>query len=335
MRITQELLRKLAQDHVSRRIHQETDIVAAYLTGSVLTSEPLLGGTTDIDIVIVHEKDYFIEREIARVTNELSLDIVHQNQSFYDNQRNLRLNPWLGKALRTHASILYDTDHWLEFIQASVSAQFDRPEYVYRRALPLLEKARSLWFEIEDPMEGLFHEWFSSFFQAVGLAANSLAVLNGLGLTSRRFLVDFPKRAEALGNIGLSDALLRVLSAENISLEQMQSWRDPWEKALEAAGDDPDCPENIHPLRKHYFLSAFDALVESGSPQYALWPLMETWLQAIRVLWGIQSQQEAWLGFCSELGFTPESKAVHFESLDAFLDLVDVTLDTWKSGFGL
>lgn len=335
MRITQDLLRKLALDHVNKRILQESDIVAAYLTGSVLTPEPLLGGSTDIDIVLVHKNDYFVEREVARISHEISLDIVHQNQSFYTNQRNLRLNPWLGKALRTHASILYDTDHWLEFIQASVSAQFDRPEYVYGRALPLLEKARSLWFEIEESNEGNFQEWFTSFLQAVGLAANALAVLNGIGLTTRRFLVDFPERVTILGNPGINDALLRVICSENATVGQMQAWRLPWESALEAAGVDVDCPVNINPNRKHYFISSYDAMIESGSHHFALWPLMETWTQAIKVLWQEKSQQAAWLGFCADLGFSPESKTNHINDLDAFLDLVEVTLENWKTGFGL
>ncbi|MCJ7694967.1 MAG: hypothetical protein MUO40_06010 [Anaerolineaceae bacterium] len=335
MRITQELLRKLAQEHVNKCRRLESDIVAAFLTGSVLTPEPILGGSTDIDIVLVHKENYFVEREVARVSNEISLDIVHQSQSFYTNHRNLRLNPWLGKALRTHASILFDTDHWLEFIQASVSSQFDRPENVYGRALPLLEKARALWFEIEEPKEEAFLEWFNSFFQAVGLAANAIAVLNGIGLTTRRFLVDFPNRAEALGNNALNETLLKIISAENTSVEQMQAWRIPWENALDAAGADPDCPINIHPNRKHYFLSAYDAMVESGTHQFALWPLMETWSQAINILWRDQSQQGAWLRFSSDLGFSPESKMNHFNALDSFLDLVEVTLDTWKNGFGL
>ena len=44
MRITQELLIKFAQDYVTKQIRKPNDIVAVYLTGSVLTSEPLIGG---------------------------------------------------------------------------------------------------------------------------------------------------------------------------------------------------------------------------------------------------------------------------------------------------
>ena len=153
MRITQELLIKFAQDYVTKQTRKPNDIVAVFLTGSVLTPEPLIGGTTDIDLVMVHKEDPAVEREVQRVSYEISLDIQHHHQSFYTFHRRLRLNPWLGYALCSHNGFLYDTDHWLEFIQAGVSAQFDTPETVYARAQAITERARQLWFELEDPQE--------------------------------------------------------------------------------------------------------------------------------------------------------------------------------------
>ena len=53
MRINSEMLIKTARDHVAKRLRQPNDIVAVYLTGSDTSEEPLLGGTTDIDMVFV------------------------------------------------------------------------------------------------------------------------------------------------------------------------------------------------------------------------------------------------------------------------------------------
>ncbi len=52
MRINPEMLIKIAKDHVARRERKEKDLIAVYLTGSVTEGEPLLGGTTDIDMVL-------------------------------------------------------------------------------------------------------------------------------------------------------------------------------------------------------------------------------------------------------------------------------------------
>ena len=50
MNITNDLLIKLTKDFVAKRVRQNKDVVAIYLTGSVLSGNPLLGGTTDIDL---------------------------------------------------------------------------------------------------------------------------------------------------------------------------------------------------------------------------------------------------------------------------------------------
>ena len=51
MRITKDLLLATAKDAVKRARFDSHDIVCAYLTGSIIREDPLLGGTTDIDPV--------------------------------------------------------------------------------------------------------------------------------------------------------------------------------------------------------------------------------------------------------------------------------------------
>ena len=198
MRITQDMLIKIAKDHVAKRIRREKDLVAVYLTGSVSEGEPLLGGSTDIDLIFVHKEEPPLKREVLRVTYEISLDIEHHHQSFYTYHRRLRQNPRIGFALCNHQNILHDKDHWLEFIQASVSARFDSPENVYGRAQQFGENARTLWFDLDDPQEVAWEDWIALYFKAVGTAANAIACLNGPALTTRRFMLAFTSRAEAL-----------------------------------------------------------------------------------------------------------------------------------------
>ena len=150
MRINSEMLTKTARDYVAKRLRQPNDIVAVYLTGSVISDEPLLGGTTDIDMVFVHKEDPPQSREVVRVTYEISFDIEHHHQSYYTYHRRLRQNPWIGFPLCYHGNILHDTDHWLEFIQAGVSSQFETPENIHARAFKFGEKAREQWFDLND-----------------------------------------------------------------------------------------------------------------------------------------------------------------------------------------
>ncbi len=54
MRITPEILQKLARDTVAQRTRSDRDVVAVYLQGSLLRDDPLLGGTADIDLFFIH-----------------------------------------------------------------------------------------------------------------------------------------------------------------------------------------------------------------------------------------------------------------------------------------
>ena len=55
MRVTRESLLRIAKETAQERAYNDPDIVAAYLTGSLLNVDPMLGGTADIDIVFVHK----------------------------------------------------------------------------------------------------------------------------------------------------------------------------------------------------------------------------------------------------------------------------------------
>lgn len=334
MIITPEVLTKLAKDFVARRIRQTPDVAAVYLTGSILGTEPLLGGSTDIDLVFVHKEQPKAEREVVRISYEVSFDIQHHHQSFYTFHRRLRLNPWLGQALTTHQSILHDVDHWLEFIQAGVTSQYNAPETIYARTMAFTEKARSQWFKLDDPQEIPFSSWIDLYFKAVYTSANAIAVFSGPALTTRRLLLDFPARAEAINKLSLVGGLARLIGGEQASMTLYQDWRPFWESALADAAKSPACPPNLHPARKAYFLNACDAMAEGGSAHAAIWPAIETWRLASQTL-NDSEHQERWLGFLSALGFTPDAKPRFIGLLDHLIEEAEHALKNWKTTYGL
>lgn len=334
MRINQEMLLKIARDHIARRVRKEKDLVAVYLTGSVSEGEPLLGGSTDIDLIFVHKEEPPLKREAIRVTYEISLDIEHHHQYFYTYHRRLRQNPWIGYALCNHQNILLDNDHWLEFIQASVSARFDSPENVYGRAQQFGEKARSLWFDLNDSQEVRWEDWIALYFKTVGTAANAPACLNGPALTTRRFMLDFTSRMETLERLPLIGELTRLLGNENMNDTLFKQWRPVWEEALEAANKQADCPVNISRVRKAYFLQSVEAMAESGALHAVLWPMIETWQQALSCLEGREHHQK-WQQFLAALGFTHDQNESLLQGLDHFIDQAEHLLEGYKNEYNL
>jgi len=335
MQANQEVLYKLARDYVARKTRGANDLVSVYLTGSVLHDEPLLGGTTDIDLVVVHKEHPTVEREVQRVSYEVSFDIQHHHQSFYAFHRRLRLNPWLGEALCSHDSVLYDTGHWFDYIQAGVSSQYMTPENIYLRAQVFSEKARQEWFELDDPQDIPFSSWVDLYFKVVYTAANALAVLGGPALTNRRFLLDFPGRVEAFGQLNLAGDLNRLVSGDFGKADIYKKWRPLWEEVFDTVSKAPHCPPNLVPARKAYFFTAADAIADSGSTHAAFWPMLESWRGAIQVLTGEANYEADWHQFLADLGIRPETKAHCSSRLDAFIDAGETVLADWKARYGL
>ena len=154
----------------------------------------------------------------------------------------------------------------------------------------------------------------------------------GLGVKREELM---GKLADAIDHPGLYRGLLGLICADTLTPEKGTAWREAWLNTLKTVGKEPDCPFDLHPYRRAYYLEAYDALLGSEFPQTALWPLLDTWLQAITVLWKNENQRKAWIDFCSDLGFTPDCYVERVKALDAFLDNIDLTLDNWKSEYGL
>ncbi len=333
MRITLEMLNKVARDTVAQRTKADRNIIAVYLHGSMLSGEPLLGGATDIDLFFVHNDDTPEAREIVRLTDEVHLDIAHHTRRIYRPARELRLHSWLGPTIYG-CKILYDPQHTMDFIQASVGGQYNQPENILARVRAQAEAARQTWlsFHLDHPEPGL--EEILRYLKAVENAANAIASLSGPPLAERRFLFAFPERAAAAGHPGLYNGLLGLIGASHLQPEDLRAWLPQWRAAFEAVPPDKATPR-LKPYRLHYYLRAFEAMLGSERPLNVLWPLILTWTQATRLMPPEAPQLAAWRAAAGQLGLLGEAFYERIAALDAYLDLVEETLDAWAQKNGV
>jgi hypothetical protein len=331
MRITKESLLRVARENVSQRIHSRPDLVAAYLTGSLLKDEPLLGNTTDIDLVFVHPFQPSVRREIVPLTPEIHLDIKYNPRSEYEPPRELRLHPWLGPEMYNPIR-LYDGQHFFDFVQAGVREKYHDPVNAHGRASLNAQHARQIWGDLQikqddSPRSMLFY------LKSVNHAANAIAVLKDSPLSERRFLLEFPAYAEAAGNSGLTEDLFALLGAGQAEKDKLEACLPSWERDFLEAGKDQSADVRLHPARLIYYRQGFEALLAGEKPLAVLWPLIHTWSLTVEAL--PEAERSAWTAFCQELGLLQKGLEFRLEKLDQFLDEVEKILDNMAVSNGL
>ena len=193
MRINRNMLLKIAHDAVDKYVNDDRSIVAIYLQGSLLTDSPLIANTADIDLFFIHSDEVPVEREIVRVSDEVHLDISHHSHRVYRQPRELRVHPWLGPAMYG-CKIMYDPQHFIDFIQASVRGQFNNPENVIGRVQRQAIHAREMWESFNDQPHPPDPQDASVYLRALEHVANAASGLSGQNLTERRFLAELLKR---------------------------------------------------------------------------------------------------------------------------------------------
>lgn len=334
MRITRQTLLKIARDTVDRRKRTEWNLLAVYLHGSLLGPEPVLGGTADIDLVFVHNGEPPRGREIEALTDEVHLDILHHDRDVYRQGRELRLHPWLGPTIYD-CKILYDPQHFLDFLQAGVRGLYHHPENTLARAQQLAESARQTWFEFyrQEPEPG--PQVVADYLGAVANAVNAIACLSGPPLPERRFLTLFPARARAVDRPGLYLGALGLLGATELSADDLRAWLPTWQAALEALDGLDACPPALLPQRHLYYRQGMEALLASERPQDALWPLIHTWTAAACHLPGEAAPRDAWREVCQSLGLMGAEFGTRVAALDVYLDTIEEALELWGKQQGV
>ncbi|UCH59892.1 MAG: hypothetical protein JSV61_00020 [Anaerolineales bacterium] len=334
MRINRDTLLRIAQDTVKQRVRKDRSLLSAYLCGSLLGDGYLLGGTADIDLVFVHFDAPPEGREIVGLTQEVHLDIAHYAQKEFRNTRKLRAHPWMGPTIFA-CQVLHDPQHFMDFTQASVRGQFNRPEYILERARTQAEHARQIWmaFYREMPTQPGPQE-LELYLRAVGHAANAIASLSGPPIAERRLLLEFPRRAEAVDRPGLQPGLLGLLGAPRVDHAAVRAWLADWQASLDKLPQGYSLAR-LHPARSAYYRLAFEALLDGVEPMAVLWPLLRTWTDAVRLQPVDEDARQAWNQALQALNLAGAGFAERVEALDAYLDLVEDTLEGWAEQAGI
>jgi hypothetical protein len=327
MRINRNMLLKIANDTVQKYAGSDRTLMAAYLQGSLLGDSPLIGNTADIDLFFIHTDEIVMPREIIRVSDEVHLDISHHAHKVYRQPREMRVDPWLGPAVY-NCKIMYDPQHYLDFVQASVRGQFNSSDNVLNRVRKQAKHAREMWESFysnphpPDPQDA------SMYLRALEHAANAFTGLIGQNLTERRFLLDLPAIAKTLHKPGLYPGFLGLLGASAVDTETMRSWLPEWQKAY-ATLPASTAPIRLHPHRWLYYERAVDAILNGPSSHDILWPLWRTWTHAVCALPADTPHHIAWQEAGEQLGLLGAAFAEKIEGLDSYLDTVEEILDTW------
>jgi hypothetical protein len=337
MRLTRDTLIKIARDTANQRARVSRRIICIYLTGSVLHESPLLGGTTDIDLVIIQDSEPVEPREVIRLTDEISLDISYYAQEVFHTPRRLRTDPWLGPYIYSKPMVFHDTQHWFDFTQASTGAQFFQPDYILQRASKLAQTARQAWMDLEINTSQAHASRVTRYLEAVENAGNALVALTGEGapLAERRFLLQLPQRLQEFNQPELIAGLIHLLIADPSRLESAWTdWLPGWKAAYHAASSQPNTPPRLAPCRQMYYERGAAALWEEN-PDAAIWLLLRTWTRAVEILPEESPERPAWQAACQVLGLDVDQFPVRLQELDGYLDRVEETLDQWGNENGV
>jgi hypothetical protein len=336
MRVTRESLIRIAKETALERSFNDRSLIAAYLTGSLAADgDPMLGGVTDIDLVLVHSTPAPMSREIVKLTPDFHLDIHHRAKSDYKSTRELRTEPQLGYEMY-NPMFLWQREKFFEFVQAGLRAgsEFHSPAVVLTRCRRLLDAARRGWIDLSDiAADKASPLHVKQFLEAVEDAANAVAELNGPPLSERRFLAQFPARAEAAERPTFTEGLFGLLGAAQVDGAGLSAWLPAWATDFIAAAQDSRVDPGINAARLNYYEKGVRALLDGDTPMTALWPLIHTWNLASQV---ISPQPDSpWRGAFRQLGLLGEAFPQRVSDLDTYLDQIEVRLEEIAAATGV
>ena len=334
MRITKDLLMNFARNTVVERTFRNSDIMCIYLVGSLTREEPLLGGTTDIDLVFVHMDDPPMAREIVPVVDEVHLDLWHYPISVFGQPRNLRTNAWIGSFIAQYALEMYDTQHFFEYTQSGVSSGFFLPSNMHQRAHSFCRGARERWMDMQMQEKSFSSIKLANYLHALYESGNAIACLSGNPLVERRFLLELPACAHTLQKPELYSGLVELFTKPELPGDQWQLWLENWDAAYGLLNDRQDSIPQFHHARKAYYRQAIEVLA-SDNPQAALWLLLWTWTQIVEQLPARSAEQNVWHEFCAQIDLDRSHFEERLVALDGYLEGVESTLEEYARQNGV
>ncbi|HEX2696999.1 MAG TPA: hypothetical protein VHM28_04775 [Anaerolineales bacterium] len=336
MRVTRESLIRIAKETAQERAFNDRDILAAYLTGSLVSDhDPMIGGTADIDLVFVHTTKAIVSREVVKLTPDFHLDISHRAKSDFKSPRELRTDPWLGYEMYD-PMLLYQREKFFEFVQAGLRAgfEFHAPALVLGRCRKLMTEARKGWIDLSDiSPEKAGPTQVRQFLRAVSYAGNTIAELTGGPLAERRFLLDFPARAQAAELPDFTATMFNLIGASHVDASTLADWLPGWRHDFLAASEIAGVDQRIHSARLNYYEKAIQALLEGEMPLSALWPLIHSWTLSANAL--DSTQIKSWQAAAEQLGLLGSGYEQRVAGIDQTLDAIEVHLDQLAAKNGL
>lgn len=329
MRITQAVLIDLARREVEKR-SETNGLLAAYLIGSVVHDQAVFGGAADVDLVLIHDREPSLGREIIGLSDDVHLDILHHHRQLYAQPRELRRDPWIGPAIYDPLP-LFDPDHFFEWAQASIRGQFLRADFRAARARGFLERARHHQTQI-DPAG----DWIGLLAEAAFFGANAIASLAGPPASGRRALTALRQACQQAEFEQAFAGLLRLLGADRGGLHNTPEWVGAWARAFDAAAPFTTRPELL-PERRAYYLKGFQTQLDAGEPEAVLPALLETWTNTLAVLGRFDQLGDHLPSFAAaaaDLALGPDSAVERLADLDAYLDSLETFLDDWSVRHG-
>ncbi len=325
MRVTRDSLLRIAKETAQERAFNDTDIVAVYLTGSLLNVDPMLGGTADIDIVFVHKTPPTQPREFVKLTPDFHLDISRREKAMFKSPRELRGDPWLGFEMYDPI-LLYEREKFFDFVQASLRAgfEFEQPPLMLQRCRKMLSHGRQIWSDLTE-VEQVGPQEIKKYMKSIFHALNAVAELSGPPIQERRLLLEFPARARAAGQPDMAAAAFNLVGSSNTDVDKLKLWFSDWKSAYKLACDNPGVDARIHPVRTNYYEKAIKSMLEGETPFTALWPLLHTWTLSAEVLEG--DHLRFWQNAAGELGLLGVNFGERVDELDHFIDEIEVILD--------
>jgi hypothetical protein len=327
--ITRQHLIDLAKKETLHRANQGS-LVSGYLIGSVANGDPLLGGTADIDLVLIHSTQPAQHRETVRLSHQIHLDISHHAKERYSKPSELRVHPWLGPAL-CEPIFLHDPDHFFEWAQSGARGQFFRPDHAYARATAFLKLARQ-----GHSLLSYSQRWSKIYAGAVMDAANAVACLDRFPVAGRRLSLDLAKQAEHFEYPAFYEGFLHLLGGDRLMTWDIPDTLAAWARAYDAASMET-AESRLPACRRDYYLHGFQALVEDGHPEAILWPLLHVWERVMAALPEVEANvahSEAWDTFLTRIELNQENQDQRGNMLGEYIDRNSAWIEAWGQRAG-
>jgi hypothetical protein len=322
VRVTRQKLIDLAREESEKR-GQTEDVISGYLIGSVASGDPMINGSADIDLVLIHKYEPIRTREYIPLSENIHFDITHHHRDLYNYPPDLRTHPWLGPSM-CEPVFLYDPDHFFERAQAGVRGQFYQIDYVHARSIAFLERARRFKLDLHTDSS-----WIRNYTRSILESVNALASLGGFPAAGRRMTIILQDR---LANLGFEDYFVtfqNLLGVDSLPEDMLTDWLDAWEEEFDIAGYFNPA---FNPTRKNYFLHAFRKLINNENTCAILWNLITTWNQVVGVLEqrGESPQHgTTWKDALEQLKLSPQFRETREAELEHHLDNIEEVLEDW------